>query len=129
MLRVHDNHGTEKNSGLTGPASSVRSPPTADRTLYSSRFPFLLLIYSLVSKYNETHTKQGNQDRSISGSTCGGGKMTRRINPFNLINQQYNILRSKLNSTGDPEKRKILSKRLINLLAVLEFLISINNST
>jgi len=55
--------------------------------------------------------------------------MTRRINPFNLINQQYNILRSKLNSTGDPEKRKILSKRLINLLAVLEFLISINNST
>ena len=56
-------------------------------------------------------------------------KMTRSINPFNLINQQYNMLRFKLNSTGDPEKRKILAKRLLNLLAVMEFLISVNNST
>ena len=55
--------------------------------------------------------------------------MTRSINPFNLINQQYNMLRFKLNSTGDPEKRKILAKRLLNLLAVMEFLISVNNST
>jgi len=51
------------------------------------------------------------------------------INPFHLISQQCKILRFRLRSTGDPVKRKILSKRIINLLAVIEFLISINNTT
>jgi hypothetical protein len=55
--------------------------------------------------------------------------MMDKINPFILINQQYNILKYKLRSTVDPQKRKVLSKRLVNLLAVMEFLISLNNST
>jgi len=52
-----------------------------------------------------------------------------KINPFNLINQQYKILKYKLSSTVDPQKRKVLTKRLVNLLTVMEFLLSINNST
>ena len=51
-----------------------------------------------------------------------------RINPSTLINQQCKILKYKLSSTGDPQKIKILSKRLVNLLAVMEFLISLKNS-
>jgi hypothetical protein len=51
------------------------------------------------------------------------------INPFHIINQQCKILKHRLRSTVDPVKRKILSKRIINLLAVIEFLVSINNST
>ena len=52
--------------------------------------------------------------------------MMKRINPFNLINHQYKMLKYKFNLTGDLEKRKVLSKRLINLIAVMEFLLSLN---
>ena len=51
-----------------------------------------------------------------------------RINPYALINQQYKILKYKLSLTGDPQKIKILSKRLVNLIVVMEFLISLKDS-
>jgi hypothetical protein len=47
-----------------------------------------------------------------------------------LINQQCKILQYQLRLTNDPQKIDILSKRLTNLLAVMEFLVSMkSNST
>ena len=51
----------------------------------------------------------------------------KKLNPFNLVYEQYQMLDRKLKLTGDPHEKNILFKRLINLLAVMEFLISLNN--
>ena len=53
-------------------------------------------------------------------------KSVSKINPFNLVYEQYKIIQSKLNLTGDPQEKNILFKRLANLLAVMEYLISLN---
>lgn len=50
----------------------------------------------------------------------------KKINPFNLVYDQYKFLKSKLNLTRDLQEKNILFKRLANLLAVMEFLISSN---
>ena len=52
----------------------------------------------------------------------------KKINPFDLVYEQYRRLKEKFSSTGDPLEKRILCKRLINLLAVMEFLISLNNT-
>ena len=46
--------------------------------------------------------------------------------PFDLAYEQYQLLRDKLTSTGDPQEKNVLFKRLVNLLAVMEFLVSVN---
>ena len=50
------------------------------------------------------------------------------IKPFDLAYEQYQILKDKLSSTGDPQEKNILFKRLVNLLAVMEFLVSLNKA-
>ena len=50
----------------------------------------------------------------------------KKMNPFDLAHEQYQILKTKLSSTGDPQEKNVLFKRLVNLLAVMEFLISLN---
>ncbi len=50
------------------------------------------------------------------------------INPFDLAFEQYQLLKDKLGATGDPQEKNILFKRLVNLLAVMEFLVSLNKT-
>ena len=52
----------------------------------------------------------------------------KRIIPFDLVYGHYKLLKGKLDSTADYTEKRILLKRLFNLLAVMEFLISINNT-
>ena len=47
-------------------------------------------------------------------------------NPFDVAYEQYQLLKERLSSTGDPKEKHVLVKRLLNLLAVMEFLISTN---
>ena len=51
------------------------------------------------------------------------------IKPFDLAYEQYQLLKEKLSSTGDPQEKNMLFKRLVNLLAVMEFLISMNKTS
>jgi len=52
----------------------------------------------------------------------------KRIIPFDLVYGHYKLLKGKLDSTADYTEKRILLKRLFNLLAVMEFLISVNNT-
>ena len=50
----------------------------------------------------------------------------KKVKPIDLAFEQYEMLKKKLSLTGDVREKNILFKRLSNLLAVMEFLISIN---
>jgi len=52
----------------------------------------------------------------------------KKVHPFDLAYEQYQLLSQKLSSTGDPREKNRLFKRLVNLLAVMEFLISLNKA-
>jgi hypothetical protein len=51
------------------------------------------------------------------------------MNPFDIAYGQYQSLREKLKATRDVQERNMLFKRLANLLAVMEFLISLNKTS
>jgi len=53
----------------------------------------------------------------------------KKINPLEVVQEQYQYLREKLKSTQDVRERNVLFKRLINLVGVMQFLISINKNT
>lgn len=53
----------------------------------------------------------------------------KKVKPFDLAYEQYQLLKTKLNATRDPQEKNILFKRLANLLAVMEFLVSVNKTT
>jgi hypothetical protein len=55
-------------------------------------------------------------------------KELKKLNPFDLAYEQYQLLKAKLSSTGDPQEKNVLFKRLVNLLAVMEFLVSLNKA-
>jgi hypothetical protein len=48
--------------------------------------------------------------------------------PSDIAYDQYKALKEKLTSTRDVQERNILFRRLANLLAVMEFLISLNKT-
>lgn len=50
------------------------------------------------------------------------------LNPLDLVNEQYRLLMAKLNQTRDVQEKNKLFRRLTNLLAVMQFLISLNKS-
>jgi hypothetical protein len=52
----------------------------------------------------------------------------KKLNPFDVAHEQYQVLKEKLRVTGDPQEKNQLFKRLVNLLAVMEFLISLNKA-
>jgi hypothetical protein len=52
----------------------------------------------------------------------------KKMKPFDLAYEQYQLLKGKLSSTGDVQEKNVLFKRLANLLAVMEFLISLNKA-
>jgi hypothetical protein len=53
-------------------------------------------------------------------------KKIKKINPFDLVSEQYQNLKEKLMSARDDKEKKVIFRRLINLLGVMQFLISIN---
>lgn len=54
--------------------------------------------------------------------------MKTKVSPFDLAFEQYQLLKNRLSSTGDPQEKNVLFKRLVNLLAVMEFLVSLNKT-
>lgn len=48
------------------------------------------------------------------------------IKPLDLVNEQYQLLMARLSSTKDLKEKNQLLRRLGNLLAVAQFLISLN---
>jgi ubiquinone biosynthesis protein Coq4 len=52
-----------------------------------------------------------------------------KINPLEVVQEQYHYLKEKLRSTHDVREMKVIVKRLINLLGVMEFLISVSKNT
>jgi hypothetical protein len=52
-----------------------------------------------------------------------------KINPLEVVQGQYQQLKEKLRSTRDIRERNVLFRRLVNLVGVMQFLISINNKT
>lgn len=54
--------------------------------------------------------------------------MKKKLSPFDMAHEQYLLLKERLSSTGDPQEKNVIFKRLVNLLAVMEFLISLNKT-
>jgi hypothetical protein len=52
-----------------------------------------------------------------------------KINPLEVVQEQYQYLKEKLRSTHDAREMKVIVKRLINLVGVMEFLISVSKNT
>ena len=52
-----------------------------------------------------------------------------KINPLEIVQEHYQHLKEKLRSTHDVRKKNVLFKRLINLVGVMQFLISISKNT
>ena len=52
----------------------------------------------------------------------------KRIKAFDLAYEQYLLLKEKLKSTRDVQEKNVLFRRLTNLLAVMEFLTSLNKT-
>ena len=53
----------------------------------------------------------------------------KKINPLEVVQEQYQHLKEKLTSTHDVREKNVLFTRLINLVGVMEFLISIGKNT
>ncbi len=56
-------------------------------------------------------------------------KKAKNINPLDLVYEQFQQLREKFKNTGDLQERKVLLRRLINLVGVIQFLMSINKGS
>ncbi len=56
-------------------------------------------------------------------------KKFKNINPLDLVNEQYRQLKEKFRSARDNKEKKVIFRRLVNLLGVMQFLISINKGS
>jgi hypothetical protein len=59
---------------------------------------------------------------------CTKESIMKKINPLDVVQEQYQRLKEKLRSTHDAREKNVLFKRLINLAGVMQFLISINKN-
>ena len=53
----------------------------------------------------------------------------KKINPLEVVQEQYQHLKEKLRATHDIREKNELFKRLINLAGVMQFLITIGKNT
>jgi hypothetical protein len=60
---------------------------------------------------------------------CTMESIIKKINPLEVVQEQYQNLKGKLRSTRDVREKNVLFKRLINLAGVMQFLISISKNT
>ncbi len=56
-------------------------------------------------------------------------KKAKRINPLDLVYDQFRQLKERLRTTGDAQERKVLLRRLVNIVGVIQFLLTINRSS
>jgi len=54
-------------------------------------------------------------------------KTVKKINPLELVQEQYQLLKERFRQAADINEKKILIRRLINLQGVKQFLLSTNN--
>ena len=54
-------------------------------------------------------------------------KKTKRINPLDLVYDQFRQLKERLKTTGDAQERKVLLRRLVNIVGVIQFLLTMHN--
>jgi len=52
----------------------------------------------------------------------------KNVKPLELVQEQFQLLKEKLKSTGDEREKTILLRRLANIVGVIHFLISINKN-
>jgi hypothetical protein len=52
-----------------------------------------------------------------------------KINSLEVVQEQYRYLKEKLRLTNDVGEMRVIIKRLINIVGVMEFLISIGKNT
>ena len=52
-----------------------------------------------------------------------------KVDSLNLVCNQYQVLSEKLSTARNTSEVRVLLKRLVNLIAVMEFLISLNKAT
>ena len=52
----------------------------------------------------------------------------KKINPLQVVQEQYQHLKNKLRSTNDVREKKVILKRLLNLVGVMQFLISVSKN-
>jgi len=55
-------------------------------------------------------------------------EVKKTMKPFDLVQEQYQFLMAKFTTTRDVQEKNVLFKRLTNLLAVMEFLLSLNKT-
>ncbi len=56
-------------------------------------------------------------------------KKIKNINPLDLVYEQFQQLKGKLKATCDAGEKKILLKRLVNLVGVIQFLLTIHKNS
>ncbi len=57
------------------------------------------------------------------------GSHMKKINPLEIVQDQYQQLKEKLKSAPDIREKNLLFRRLVNLVGVMQFLISINKNS
>lgn len=52
-----------------------------------------------------------------------------KINPLDLVQEQYQYLKEKLSSANDLQEKQVLFRRLVNLVGVMQFLLSVSKNS
>lgn len=72
-------------------------------------------------------TNSGQEVADVKIDHRNGSRLDmKKINSFDIVHGQYLNIKEKLKSTRDMQEKNVLFRRLVNLLGVMQFLISIN---
>lgn len=52
--------------------------------------------------------------------------MKSTVSPLDLVQEQIQVLKNKLKTTGNIQEKNVLFRRLVNLVGVMEFLLTMN---
>ena len=66
---------------------------------------------------------------SLITVTIVGRSVMKNINPLEIVQEHYSNLKGKLKSTNDIREKNVLFMRLINLVGVIQFLISVGRNS
>jgi hypothetical protein len=56
-------------------------------------------------------------------------KIPKKINPIDLVQEQYQHLKEKLRSATDLHEKQVIFRRLVNLIGVMQFLLSVSKNS
>ncbi len=54
---------------------------------------------------------------------------SKRINPLDLVQEQFQLLKERLASTADAQERMVLLRRIVNIVGVIHFLMAVHKGT